>query len=170
MPPNVYARRSGLNQSDLEDAVKTLALNAAIGLALLLAACSGADAQPTPAPTEPPGAGIAGYEDLVAALQGEDATVEPSGPIEQAFFQVGGQIIRVNGADVQVFEYADEAARAADSDQISPDGTNIGTTMITWVDQPNLWAQGRLIVLYVGSDVQIIAQLQAVLGDPIAPS
>ena len=40
--------------------------------------------------------------------------------------------------------------------------------MITWVDQPNFWAEGRVIVLYVGQDANIINLLTSVLGDPIA--
>lgn len=150
--------------------MKTLLLSSVFALGLMLSGCGGSGAQPTPAPTQPPAAQISTQADLVAALQGEGATVEMGDSIEQVFFQVTGQIIRANGVDVQVFEYADEAARAADSEQISDDGTNIGTTMITWVDQPNFWAQGRLIVLYVGSDAAIIELLQGVLGNPIAPS
>jgi hypothetical protein len=154
----------------MEDAVKTHTLYIGFVLALLLAACAGSGAAPTPVPTERPAAEISSQADLVAALQSQGATVEPADAIEQAFFRVSGQIIRVNGVAVQVFEYADEAARKADSDLISPDGTNIGTTMVTWVDTPNFWAHGRLIVLFVGSDAQIIVLLQEVLGDPLTPS
>lgn len=150
--------------------MKRQTLSMVSALALLVAACSATAARPIAAPTEAPAAEVAIQGDLVAALRDSGATVEMGDLIEQVFFQVKGQIIRVNGVDVQVFEYADEAARAADSDQISADGTNIGTSMVTWVDQPNFWAQGRLIVLYVGSEAQIIELLQGVLGEPIAPS
>lgn len=47
-----------------------------------------------------------------------------------------GQKIQDNGAEVQVFEYPDEATRNAESDLISPNGTNIVTTMITRIGQP----------------------------------
>lgn len=78
-----------------------------------------------------------------------------------------GQKIKVNDSEAQVFEYSDEAARKTESDQISPDGTNIGTTMITWVDQPNFWAKGRIIVLYLGKDPAILNLFSSVLGDPL---
>ncbi len=93
---------------------------------------------------------IGGYVDLVDALRPAGATIEPAEEVEQAFFSVKGQKIKVNSAEIQVFEYPDEAARKADSDQISPDGTNIGTSMITWVDQPNFWARGSYYCLIRG--------------------
>lgn len=104
---------------------------------------------------------------LIEALRAAGASVETAGEINQAFFEPGGHIVRVNGADVQVFEFPDERARQAASDQISPSGSSIGTTMVTWVDQPHFWAKGRLIVLYVGSDDTLLDQLVQVLGDPI---
>jgi hypothetical protein len=107
------------------------------------------------------------YEALVEALQTEGATVEPVAEVEQPFFGVDGQLISVNGTEVQVFEYADEAARQADSEKISPDGSSIGTTMVTWVDQPNFWAEGRLIVLYVGQDEDILNLFSNILGTRI---
>lgn len=65
------------------------------------------------------------------------------------------------------FEFADEAARQAASEQISPDGSSTGTTMITWVDQPNFWAKGKVIVLYVGKEAATIDLLSSVLAEPI---
>lgn len=149
-------------------------------LALALSGCaSGAQAvQPeaTPTPEEDlsatpeavsHGDEIDGYTELVDALRAAGATVDAMEEVEQAFFSVMGQKIKVNDAEIQVFEYSDETARKADSDQISPDGTNIGTSMITWVNQPNFWAKGRIIVLYVGKDAATIDLLSGSLGDPI---
>ena len=126
---------------------------------------------PQLAPTGEPGSGSAdegGSAQLMDQLQAAGAAVEPAGEIEQAFFGPIGQVFRVNGADVQVFEYPDEAARMAESEQISPDGATIGTTMVTWVDEPHFWAVGRTIVLYVGSDQVVVDVLNRVLGEPIA--
>ena len=95
------------------------------------------------------------------------ATVEPTGELEQAFFSVNGRTVRIDGADVQVFEYVDEASRLAESSLIAPDGGSIGTTMVTWVDQPTFWAKGRLIVLYIGREAAGIEKLSGLLGDPI---
>lgn len=108
------------------------------------------------------------YVYLVEALRRQDTTVEPSGEIEQPFFDVTGQIVTLNDSDIQVFEFANEADRKAASDLISPDGSSIGTSMVTWIDQPNFWAIGKLIVLYVGHDEKTIEILYSVLGQAIA--
>jgi hypothetical protein len=123
---------------------------------------------PIDSPIDRPGENeIAGYVDLVDALRAAGASVEPAGEIEQPFFSVAGMSIKVNDADVQVFEYADEATRRAASEGIAPDGFTIGTTIISWIDQPNFWARGRVIVLYVGQEQVILELLDRVLGQPI---
>lgn len=73
----------------------------------------------------------------------------------------------VNGADVQVFEFADEAAQAAVAETISANGYNIGATSVDWISQPNFWSEGRVIVLYVWTDASIIELLTQQLGDPL---
>jgi hypothetical protein len=141
-------------------------------LVSLLAAC-------TAQPKEPVGTGgltshgneVGGYVELIDALRATGAQVQVADQeLEQPFFTPQAQVIRIEGYDgeVQVFEYADDAARQAESSQISPDGSSIGTTMVTWVDQPHFWAKGRLIVLYVGSDAEMEALLTGLLGEPIA--
>ncbi len=158
-------------------------VNILIGLsimALALSSCASGARAVQPESTLPPeedlsatpeavshGDEIGGYVELADALRAAGAEVEPVEPIEQPFFDASGQIIRVNGADVQVFEFADEVARKAASDQISPDGSSTGTTMITWIDQPNFWAKGRVIVLYVGKVAPTIDFLSGVMGRPI---
>lgn len=144
-------------------------LIAGISLLVVLAACATptSELQPSPSSTSPRGE-IGGYGELIDALRDAGATVEPVQEVAQPFFAVPGQIIDLNGTQVQVFEYADAAARKADSDLISPDGYSIGTSIVTWVDQPNFWAQGRLIVLYVGSDQATIDLLVGLLGEPIS--
>lgn len=143
---------------------------------LLLAACApqvavpntGADA-PTTA-TQPPVSqpqsftGVTGFLD---ALRNAGATVQSSGQIQQPYFPVVGQVISVNGVDIQVFEFSDQAARKQASDTISQTAETIGPNVPTWVDRPNFWAQGNLIVLYVGHDPAIIDTLNGVLGQPI---
>jgi len=72
----------------------------------------------------------------------------------------------VDGEDAQALEYSDVAVRRAESGQITSDGSTIGTTMVTWIDKPNFWAKGLLIVLYVGQDKATIEALSAILGEP----
>lgn len=139
---------------------------------LLMSACApqarALQPQPTGTPALSHGNEIGGYVELVDALRAQNAAVEPSDEIDQDFFDVPGQAITVNGAEVQVFEFNEKVTREASAAQISPDASSIGTTMITWIDQPNFWAKGRVVVLYVGQDTSTIELLTSVLGEPIA--
>lgn len=150
---------------------------------VLFAACRPANASVTPtlAPTLPiagptvtippgrPSHGneIGGYVEVVEALRAAGATVEPGPTVEQPFFEVSGQTIKVDGADVQVFEFPDEDTRESVSSLITPEGQPNPTTIVDWVDQPNFWAKGQVIVLYVGKDQSVIDRLSEVLGAPI---
>ena len=111
---------------------------------------------------------ISGHASLVDNLRALGASVEPADDIEQVFFSVIGHIIRVNGEDVQVFEYADRAAANSDAALIAPDAGSIGTSMISWVATPHVYKSGRLIVLYIGDNRDITALLQNVLGPQFA--
>ena len=72
--------------------------------------CSGntATSAATTAPTEPSSLNVGDQASLIAALEAAGATVEVSQPISQAFFGPEGTIIKVNGADVLVFDCARE--------------------------------------------------------------
>ncbi len=94
--------------------------------------------------------------------------MEPGDTIEQAFFSVTGQIIKVNGADVQVFEYGSAEAMEADASQVAPDGGAVGTSMVTWMATPHFFKAGRVLVLYVGDDAAVLDLLEPVLGEQFA--
>ncbi len=101
---------------------------------------------------------------LIEKLRSAGATVEVANEIEQPFFAVKGQVIRVNGLDVQVFEYSSESAAAKDAELISADGGSVGTTMIMWVATPHFLTSGKVIVLYVGEDASVVQLLESALS------
>jgi hypothetical protein len=125
---------------------------------------------PTPgiaaSPLASPGAELADLSGLIAALEAAGATVETGDKIEQPFFEVQGQIVKVNGQSVEVFEWADEASREAVSRTITPQG-QFGTTQVEWVGKPHFWASGKIIALYVGDNAEVVALLTGALGAPI---
>jgi hypothetical protein len=155
-------------------------------LALFISGCSAPSAGPaaTPGqPTEPPPTGestepqtpvashggpVTDYASLIDALRAGGASVEPAGEVSQSFFSVEGKVIKANGADVQVFEYADEAAAQTDANLVQPDGYEIGTAIVDWMAPPHFYQKGRLMVLYVGTDNAIMAALEATLGAQFA--
>ena len=86
----------------------------------------------------------------------------------QPFFIVTGNVIAVNGGDVQVFEYADAAVATTEAGLVSADGSSVGTTMVSWIGPPHFYQAGRLIVLYVGDSTDVISVLEAELGSQFA--
>lgn len=119
-------------------------------------------------PEEAPGETVASYDQLVSALRAKGATVDPVGTISQPFFSPEGQVISLNGEDVQVYEFSSEEEARTAADAISPDGGSIGTSMVSWISAPHFYYAGKLVVLYVGEEPAAVAALQDVLGPQIA--
>lgn len=105
---------------------------------------------------------------LVCKLRAAGYSVESAGQVSQPFFSVKGQVITVNSGHVQVFEYKTPAAARAAAATVSPDGSSVGITIITWVDTPHFYQKGKLIVLYVGNDAAVIDALGSALGPQFA--
>ena len=78
------------------------------------------------------------------------------------------KVISVGGADVQVFEFASESDAKTASLTVSKDGTEIGTSIIRWIDTPHFYTNGKLIVLYVGQNPEIVNLLESFLGKQFA--
>jgi hypothetical protein len=152
-------------------------------LPLLVTACGVRQVYTEPGPPmwpSPTGTATFDYHAFVDALKAAGVTaplVEEGGaPLlnrDVRVYQVElggsglGQGTRFDGVVVQVYEYPDQALQQADVGQISPSGSPIGDRMVSWVDQPNFWGRGRLIVLYVGREPAVIQLLDQVMGDPI---
>lgn len=105
---------------------------------------------------------------LLSALKAAGATVELGDTITQTFFTPEGKIIKVKGADVQVFEYENAEAMEKEASQVAPDGGSIGTSMVDWIDTPHFYKAGRIIALYVGSDKAVLDLLTKVIGPQFA--
>lgn len=137
--------------------------------ALSLAAC-GSQVSEVPTTLSPvvQGDPTEGQAELMNALQSAGATVELGDSVEQVFFSVTGRILKVNGADVQVFDYESAQAMEADTAQISEDGSEIRTSMVTWAEAPHFFKSGRILVLYVGEDAAILDLLKSALGEQFA--
>ena len=135
--------------------------------ALMMSGCGNVSTRISPTESIEP-AIVVDQADLVTTLQASGATVETGEPVNQAFFSPQGSILKVNAADVQVFEYESVEAMQAEASQVAPDGGSIGTSMVTWMDTPHFYKAGRLIVLYVGSDASLLSLLENALGPQFA--
>ncbi len=136
----------------------------------------------TAAPTTPPeatatltpeGGQVADYATFVAALISAGAPAEEIGPTENSMFSGTGHIIKVNGQEVQAFEYPSPADMEKEAANIAPDGSQFTDkdgvpAMIDWINVPHFFKKGRLMVVYVGRDEQTLEMLRAALGDQFA--
>lgn len=101
---------------------------------------------------------------LSQALRAAGATIESGETLQQDFFSVEGQIIKINGADVQVFEYKSAEAMEAEAALVAADGGSVGTSMMMWFAPPHFFKSGRILVLYVGEDANVLNLLGSVFG------
>ena len=111
-----------------------------------------------------------GTGQLIDPLLATGADVKVTGAaVKQPFFSVTGRIILVNGERVQVLDYGDTDDPEAAA-HISPDGSSIGTTMVSWVapPPPHFFRTETAIVLYVGENPKVIEALTSVLGPQFA--
>ena len=112
--------------------------------------------------------GVQDLVSLIKALENAGATVESGEPVTQTFFTPEGQTLKVNGADLQVFEYESADAMQKEAAQVAPDGGSVGTSMMMWIDAPHFYKAGRIIVLYLGSDKAVLDLLDKVMGAQFA--
>jgi hypothetical protein len=111
------------------------------------------------------------YDSFVDNLRAAGAMVEHETlpqVIVQDFFSVTGQVFKVNGEEVQLFEYDNKSKAEEEAALVSSDGSSIGTSMPFWAAPPHFYKAGRIIVLYVGDNEAVIEALDKVLGPQFA--
>ena len=108
------------------------------------------------------------FNTLINTLQATGMNVEAGDQITQPFFSVTGQTLKVNGQDVQVFVYDTAQAMEAEAAQIAADGSTIGTSMPSWMDDPHFFKNGRILLLYLGQDQKIMDILSGIFGPQFA--
>ena len=111
---------------------------------------------------------VTDYGSLLDRLRAGGAIVEPEGEAEQPFLSVTGTMIKLDGEDVQVFQYPDAAAVEAQAARVSRDGSAVGTTKPHWIGPPHFYKRGRVLVLYVGDEEKVLKALEAALGRQFA--
>lgn len=122
----------------------------------------------TSAPADPSGTAVMTLDRLITQLKARGFAVDRSDEIEQPFFTVPGQVLKVGSEEVQVYQYASPEKAEAEARLVSPDGSSVGTTKMQWLAPPHFFGSGRVIVLYVGSDAPTLNALTAILGAQFA--
>lgn len=121
----------------------------------------------TSAPT-PLGGPACDYVSFVDQLRAAGATVTPVGSLEPSFFSVGGYAITADTETIQVYEFANNRAMAAEAATVSPDGYTVGHSQVSWIAPPHFYRAGRIIVVYPGSDATTLQRLTSILGPQFA--
>jgi hypothetical protein len=104
---------------------------------------------------------------LTKALRSYGLKVRVMGPIDSPFLPGTGTTLIINGADIQVFEYADDNALQAALAMINPDGSLVDVD-IDWDASPHFYHSGHIIALYIGDNHTITRALTKALGTQIA--
>jgi hypothetical protein len=133
-------------------------------------------ASPTPVPTvalptpsAPAVEPIYSALDLLADLAGQGARVEAlAGRITKPYLSVPGLIVQVDGQPVQVFQYADAAALAADVAGLAPSASSINGVPLAWPAAPHFWRKGGLLALAVSNDQALVDLISSVMGPQFA--
>ena len=136
-------------------------------LVVFASAIGGCGKSAVPSPSAEPLA-IADQISLLKALQEAGATVEIGDSVIQDFFSPEGSLVQANGIDIQVFEYESPEAMEQEAAQVAPDGGSVGTSMMMWMDAPHFYKTGRIVVIYLGQDENMLELLQHVIGDQFA--
>jgi hypothetical protein len=153
-----------------------LGVTALVLACLCAAACGATTTTGTKAPAataSPAHAAAAEYTALLGAFRAAKLTVyEPGTAVHQPFLSAAGSVIFVQGQRVEVYQYPDTASAARDSTHIDKDAclihTASGQEMVSWQGQPHLYTKGRLLVIYVGDNYDIIDVLVAQFGQQFA--
>jgi penicillin-binding protein 2 len=100
-----------------------------------------------------------------AQLLGKTLTVEQTDQtILHPFFRVPGQVVRVNGHDLQVFVYPDATSRKSDSARISADGRLIAGEVVTWPVSPRFVSSGNILTVLLASDSRLAGRVERAIG------
>lgn len=100
-----------------------------------------------------------------AQLLGKTLTVEQTDQtVLHPFFRVPGQVVRVNGQELQVFVYDDATARKSDSARISADGHLIAGEVVDWPVEPRFAANGNVLAVLLSTDSVIAGRVERAIG------
>jgi len=108
------------------------------------------------------------YSSFIDGLEKNGASMELVEILEDTPFSIPGFVVLVNGEHIQVYEFFSETKTLEASIMISQDGTEIGTSIIRWIDEPHFYSKGNVIVQYIGHNPEMLNLLDSLLGNQFA--
>lgn len=121
-------------------------------------------------------------EQFITELRAEGAKVDYTAMMAPNFWLGTGSTTLANDKRVHVYESSDVKTSREMAENISPDGETITVpydevdglshTMLReylhWEGAPHLYQRGRLIVVYVGDDPELMDTMEDILGEQFA--
>jgi hypothetical protein len=117
---------------------------------------------------------ISDMQALIFALEGKGLKIGQTGEKGSDMFGTTSQVVMVNGQRVEIFAFAPGSGALKAATTVSLDGFTITdgpggpVMMISWIDQPNFYLAGNSIVLYVGTNAEVLDALAASTGQKFA--
>lgn len=108
------------------------------------------------------------YSSLITAIKSRGLLVDEIEIIDDSFFSVPIKVISVSGIDLQVYEFNTKSDMETSMKIVSSDGTEIGLSIIRWMDVPHFYSQDQIIVQYIGQNPEILNLLDSLLGKQFA--
>ena len=109
-----------------------------------------------------------GLADLAEIMFARGIPIEVGSEEAVNFFPVAARHFTIFGEDVLVFEFSGAVTPEEVESVISPDGTTINGRVIDWPATPHFFANGRVIVIYLGDNLQVIFGLEDIMGPQVA--
>lgn len=103
---------------------------------------------------------------FIEGLRAAGAEVDSVGSFSGAYFTGQPVLLRVNGVDIQLYEYTDPNKAVKEARESAPDGELI--IPAEWIATPHFYLFNRIIVQYLGDDPDMIALLDSLLGPQFA--
>jgi hypothetical protein len=105
---------------------------------------------------------------LLSALQTSGLEPRQVDRITSAFFTVPATVYQIRDGEIQIYEFPNEERAAHEAETVSADGSSVGTSKVLWRAPPHFFRTGALLVLYLGSDEQVLDILRAKIGSQFA--
>ncbi len=100
-----------------------------------------------------------------AQLLGKTLSVEQTDrTVLHPFFRAPGQVVVVNGQELQVFVYPDATSRKSDSARISADGRLIAGEVVSWPTPPRFASAGNVLTVLLSSDARLAGRVERAIG------
>jgi hypothetical protein len=115
-----------------------------------------------------PGDQVFDLADFAEQLFANGVPVELGNKENFGFLPIPALHFNVQGADVLVFEVIGPGTAISIAAAISEDGVTINGQFVPWPATPHFFLEGRIIVLYLGDDPEVLAILEFFLGPQIA--